>query len=490
MLKQYEKLESRNQDLLTGYLKRKGRGYNSYMISKLIGQGFKHYVFVSQKGVVTNYVLKEELENTDQLTLQRLDKGLLLNKSQVLWLKDKLEIIDNFLISLANKNYQQLSNEQIWKLFYRYCKSFEHQTSVVYVMFRLDNALIQSIVKELKDFIYQKIKDDQLTNDWLGILSSPPHKSYLLQEEEDFFKILKETNSLNQLPSDLLEKHSQKYCWIPIQQDEDPWDTQYFIELLNNKIKQKKQSEKRLVELNNYISNLKKQQNDILAKLQPSFRIKKIITDLQNIGYIRDLRKVTYSKSKYYSRFLLDEIGHRIGLDQKDVGYLLPDEVESILLKKKKVSENEIKKRKEYSVLEFLKNEVNIFTGQKAKQKENFIKKLIPSDLEQSNIISGTPACTGMAKGKVKKILILKDSINFKLGEILVTRMTTPEVVPAMKKAAAIVTDEGGLTCHAAIVSRELGVPCIVGTKIATKVLKNGDLIKVDANKGVVKKLN
>ena len=74
-------------------------------------------------------------------------------------------------------------------------------------------------------------------------------------------------------------------------------------------------------------------------------------------------------------------------------------------------------------------------------------------------------------------------------GEILVASMTRPEYVPAMKKAVAIVTDEGGLMSHAAIVSRELGIPCIVGTKIATSTLKTGDIVEVDADKGIVRKI-
>ena len=65
--------------------------------------------------------------------------------------------------------------------------------------------------------------------------------------------------------------------------------------------------------------------------------------------------------------------------------------------------------------------------------------------------------------------------------------MTTPDLMPTIKQAKAIITDEGGLTCHAAIISRELGIPCIIGTKIATKVLKNGDLVEVDAEKGILK---
>ena len=73
-----------------------------------------------------------------------------------------------------------------------------------------------------------------------------------------------------------------------------------------------------------------------------------------------------------------------------------------------------------------------------------------------------------------------------KEGDILVTKMTNPDMVPAMRKVAAIITDEGGMTCHAAIVSRELGTPAIVGTKTATNVLKNGQLITVDGEMGLI----
>ena len=65
--------------------------------------------------------------------------------------------------------------------------------------------------------------------------------------------------------------------------------------------------------------------------------------------------------------------------------------------------------------------------------------------------------------------------------------MTTPDFVTAMKRAAAIVTNEGGILCHAAVVSREFGIPCVVGTKIATKAIRTGDFIEVDGNKGIIR---
>ncbi|MCA9351839.1 hypothetical protein KC866_00400 [Patescibacteria group bacterium] len=91
--------------------------------------------------------------------------------------------------------------------------------------------------------------------------------------------------------------------------------------------------------------------------------------------------------------------------------------------------------------------------------------------------------------GIVRVIKNLTQISQFKSGEILVTEMTNPNCVPIMKKATAIITDEGGLMCHAAIVSREIKVPCIIGTRNATQVLRDGDLVEIDADNGVVRKV-
>ncbi len=101
-------------------------------------------------------------------------------------------------------------------------------------------------------------------------------------------------------------------------------------------------------------------------------------------------------------------------------------------------------------------------------------------------IIHGQSASAGVATGTARVILHLQDFASFQNGEILVTGMTRPEFVPLMKKASAIVTDEGGITCHAAIVSRELGIPCVIGTKVATRHIPNGARITVDGEAGTI----
>jgi len=101
-------------------------------------------------------------------------------------------------------------------------------------------------------------------------------------------------------------------------------------------------------------------------------------------------------------------------------------------------------------------------------------------------LVEGQGASPGVASGRVVIVRDVKDTSAVKDGDILVTKMTNPDMVPAMRRVSAIVTDEGGMTCHAAIVSRELGTPAVVGTKKATKVLKEGQIITVDGEKGII----
>jgi len=109
-----------------------------------------------------------------------------------------------------------------------------------------------------------------------------------------------------------------------------------------------------------------------------------------------------------------------------------------------------------------------------------------PSSGSGHVLLTGLPASPGVGKGKVRILASHKEMNLMQQGEILVTEMTTPDFVPAMKKAVAIITNTGGMTCHAAIVSRELGVPCIVGTREATTKLKDGQFLTVDAVRGKV----
>lgn len=148
--------------------------------------------------------------------------------------------------------------------------------------------------------------------------------------------------------------------------------------------------------------------------------------------------------------------------------------------------QTELSRRYAGSVLVFAEQEEKIFVGPEAEETKRII---IPSS--EAKVISGQVAYQGRVRGHVK--IILDPNIgasSFLEGDILVTGMTRPEFLPLLKKAAGFITDSGGILSHAAIMARELRKPCLIDTKIATTTLKDGDLVELDADSGVVNILN
>ncbi len=177
-------------------------------------------------------------------------------------------------------------------------------------------------------------------------------------------------------------------------------------------------------------------------------------------------------------------------IDQKFLWYLSVSELMNYLKNKVLPAKNELRERRKFSVWIFKDPYVGkIYTGDSAREflLKNTIKE--KHDIKNSSEIKGNVAYPGKVNGKVKIVNSVKEMVKMKRGDIMVSVQTMPELLPAMKKAVAFVTDMGGITSHAAIVSREMKVPCIVGTRSATKILKDGDRVEVDANIGIVKKI-
>lgn len=213
----------------------------------------------------------------------------------------------------------------------------------------------------------------------------------------------------------------------------------------------------------------------------------KIIVDFAILNmWLRDARIEPIKKMITVNLSSVFEYSRRIGLDKQDALMLFSKE---IFDKKNTLSDliRIAKLRREGMVLLFnQKGKFVSFTDYNKALKR--LDDLMQTETDFS-VIKGFVANRGFAKGTVKIVLNEKDFSKFSEGDILVASMTRVEYVPLMKKAGAIVTDEGGITCHAAIVSRELNKPCVIGTKVSTRMLKDGDLVEVDANRGIVKKL-
>jgi phosphohistidine swiveling domain-containing protein len=192
--------------------------------------------------------------------------------------------------------------------------------------------------------------------------------------------------------------------------------------------------------------------------------LEKLVTDVRELVYFRTFRTDMLYEFCFLVRPILKRIAKHFGVKFED----LKDCCIYELLQGK-----------------FIKRRPIMFTY---RDKIYFSDKpILSEDIIKNKEVKGQVAYQGIVHGRVKIIKKAHETNKVKEGDILVTQMTFPSYVLAMKRAAAFITDEGGITCHAAIIAREMKKPCIIGTKIATKVLHDGDFVEVDANKGVVK---
>jgi len=262
---------------------------------------------------------------------------------------------------------------------------------------------------------------------------------------------------------ELIKNHLKKFGWIL---------TSYNIIKTYNK----KDVLCELKEINGKVIGhsipIKAQQNNLLRGLQ--------------IGiFMRNRIKELSQQLWFYINPIAIEISKDLIISRDDFFQLTPDEaIESMKKAECQVMKSEIKKRKNGFICGILNNKEILISGKISDSLYTYFNKIDNKKIHQ---IKGVTACRGIVKGIINIIMSYHDFNKFNEGDILVTSMTTPDYIILMKKACAFITDEGGLSCHAAIVAREMNKPCIIGTKIATKVLKDGDLVEVDANKGVVK---
>lgn len=164
------------------------------------------------------------------------------------------------------------------------------------------------------------------------------------------------------------------------------------------------------------------------------------------------------------------------------IQYALPQEFHQPLAKRV------AKQRARFHVMIAKKDETTVLTGAPARtflRQHRFARK----NAIAAKAVTGFPAYQGLVTAKCIVIHRAADWNKVSPGRIIVTHMTVPQHVPYLRRSVGLVTDEGGINSHAAITAREFKIPCIVGTKIATQVFKNGDLVKVDAIKGIVRKI-
>lgn len=338
--------------------------------------------------------------------------------------------------------------------------------------------LFDPFEKEILYFVFGKQLEKIEPKDLQTLLL--PDKTFLWEEQEELEKIktvfIQQNKQQSPQVEKLLQKHATKYWWIQNSyQSVQKLDEKYFF----NRLLEKSGP--------SFMQKVKQEKQRILSKYAFDAQTVDRLQQFVDLTFFRDIRK----KFTLIANFGVISFFHMIAQKQQ-IPVEHSDFVISFYEYRKFIEKDsafvkELAERAKKGVLIIGSNQCGQFRIETQKAPERF--KQIESSFFGEQLIYGMIASLGKTAGKAKIILNLNEFSKFEEGDVLITGMTRPEFVPLMKKAAAIVTDEGGITSHAAIVSRELGKPCIIGTQSATKTFKDGDWVEVNANHGFVQKL-
>jgi phosphohistidine swiveling domain-containing protein len=226
----------------------------------------------------------------------------------------------------------------------------------------------------------------------------------------------------------------------------------------------------------------------LIKKFNIPSKIQKFASIIGELGLARMEMRLNWTVLNYYHELFIDETKRRLKLPKEQIRLLNFNEIADALSGRSNVNRQKIRYRSKGAIAILKNGKISFIEGNKTDK----IMKIIKNTNTKIKILKGTVASVGNTEGKVIK-LSYRDADNhskkikkMRKGEILVTEMTHPNIINACKKAGGIITDEGGLLSHAAIVSRELKIPCIIGTKMATDVLKDGDRVKIDTESGEI----
>lgn len=443
----------------------------------------------------THEEVKEKVLNNPEFLEEVIDKTNELGESFNNWSEE----------NIFNIETSELSNLQIVDLQNEFIKRQTEMYSYGVLLPILDFAGFSFVENTVKKFLTSKLSEIDVEK-YFSVFTSPVANSFSEDQEESLLQIISEFYSdgwskdvlelsLTDLKSkypdfiDKLNKHTTRFAWVYYVYSGPAFTEIDFINFIKDYIQKKVSPAQKLEEI-------KKQKQEILAlkkkyieDLRPDEFNKKMLWLAGKMVWAKPRRKDYQSKSYYHFEKLQKEIGRRLFLSLSQVRSIPPgslgdflDSGEVDLGSVNSIYRLHVCIPKDGEVVTLIDKDAQKFIDENMEYKDN--------DYSGVKELKGVVSYAGFVKGKVKIINKPSDMSKMEDGDVLVSVATTPSIVPAMKKASAIVTDEGGLTCHASIVSRELGIVCITGTKIATEVLKDGDIVEVDANKGIVKILN
>ena len=393
----------------------------------------------------------------------------------------------------VTRDFQGLSNQELAEAFKAFLDNFIETWAAPLAVDNMETYTEHDLLPRFSKVLGENERKN--AHEYFAALCQPSLQSFVAKEHLSLITLaLLYKRGDSEKFADALSTHQRNFYWVQNSYKEIKVLTEDYFRKRAVEEAQKTDAEleaeaKKMRESSAFVES---KRDEYLKKLTLPKELADEATLVPFLGSWLDERKEQNLHGNHYLVLFLREVGRRFNFDLKEVYYYTPGEIERLVMKGTRVTSGEISKRRRCLVYVVTgeEEEETIYSGDVAEEVLRLFEAKTDMTKQHTEIkgIVASQGTGGVLTGKVRVIVDL-DGADFDRGDILVSTMTRPEFVSLMKLSSCIITDEGGIACHAAIVSRELGLPCIIGTKIGTGVLKDGDLVEVDADKGVVKTL-
>lgn len=396
-----------------------------------------------------------------------------------------------------------IEESKVTDFFEKYLDNFYNVAAFLGITNILDHYLHELIETKLVKILKREGKKKELP-DYIGIISIQPRLNYFQQEpieilkitckiqedkrlveilQKDIGQIKEEIKKESEIISNL-KNHAKDFGWL----NKNYWmgtPFEWHDYLPQIKTLLEKNCNEELEKITKDDEEKRKRFEETVKELNFSDELLEEIKILQKMIFFHTRRIETFFISEHLCQNLIRAVIEKLAIPKEELYYAAPKEILDALYGREIPNRVKLQERQKGYAIYSLDQELYVFSG---RDLERVLKIQKEIKLEE-RILKGTSVYSGIVKGGVRIIKSKTDLKNIKQGEIVVTPMTDVDYTPYLGKVSAIVTDEGGITSHAAIISRELGIPCVIGTKIATKMFRDGDKIEVNAEEGVVKRL-
>lgn len=480
---------------------------------------FKDFIFMSQRQRTSpfpNYMSMESVcKEMKQYTGEKLDKCICIWQGNILFafphakslekagksITKKITNNPKFVTGLITKQKKfgkllvdftkkvnkevgsKISDKKLYEIFAEYEKRYKQ----VYATYGWVWITEDVFAAELLKIVEKRIKNKTTSAvDALNILTTEPSAMVATLERKALLELALKINKKKNWKEegrvkDLIAKHVGKYFWLTRDYEDPVITTDDVVNRLNKVLR--KDVEK---EYQNLIDSLAKNESlrkKYLKELEFTEEEKKLFTAMRDIAYLKEQRKTNVSKSLYYFDKVLEEIGKRLYLSIKQVRFMKTSEVKEALINGKDFT-TELNNRLKLSVWDCQGKGTDVITGNEAEKIFNEFCKVDKSTLE----FSGLPVSPGKARGPAKIVMNPDECNKVKKGDIIVTVQVVPSFSTAIIKSAGLICDGGhGITSHPATLAREAGIPCVIQTRFAREIIKDGDIVEVDGYKGIAK---